>query len=144
MRAQRATPRIGGTAKERKTGRPQRPEMKPGADDARPFSDNEDEMRARGREYFLRSSPRKRGPRSPIHGLTMKDWVPACAGTNGGETRTRMALGRDSAVHALPRDLILEPADDHVGDLAFRHAGGAPHVAALRIDARLLGASVLH
>src|SRR5262249_3383156 len=28
----------------------------------------------------LRSSPRKRGPRFPI------DWIPACAGMNGGET----------------------------------------------------------
>ena len=31
MRAQRATPRIGGKAKEQKTGRPQRPKMKAGA-----------------------------------------------------------------------------------------------------------------
>src|SRR5262245_26813921 len=32
MRAQRATPRIGGKAKERKPGRPQRPKIKAGAD----------------------------------------------------------------------------------------------------------------
>src|SRR5262247_310766 len=52
-----------GTAKEKTTGRPQRPKMKPGADEARLLSDNEDGMHTRTR--------------------TFSPFVPAQAGTQG-------------------------------------------------------------
>src|SRR5262245_50087341 len=80
-------------------------------------------MGLRVRELFLRSSPRKRGPKGQTYGLTMKDWVPACAGTNGEggsdashrlEPRARMNLtlrqhrrlraeALDDAAHERPR-----------------------------------------
>src|SRR5262249_52019676 len=44
----------------------------------------------------------------------------------------------------LPRELPLHPRHDRVADLVLWHAGGAAHVVALRIDARLLGRAVLH
>src|SRR5262245_46901490 len=45
---------------------------------------------------------------------------------------------------ALLRQLLLQPAHDHVADLVLGHAGGAAHVVALGVDARLLRIAVLH
>src|SRR5262245_65394866 len=90
MRAQRATPRIGGKAIERKTGLPQRPKMKPGGDVVRLLGClTSEEMHS----PFVGASPvRPRASGDPGAQRTasrMKDWVPACAGTNGGESRSR-------------------------------------------------------
>src|SRR3977135_4256685 len=45
---------------------------------------------------------------------------------------------------ALPPQLPLQPPYDRIPDLVLRHAGGAAHMGALRIDARLLRRAVLH
>src|SRR5262245_15969494 len=45
---------------------------------------------------------------------------------------------------ALLRQLLLQPAHDHVADLVLGDAGGAAHVVALGVDARLLRIAVLH
>src|SRR5215831_5160564 len=76
--SRRATPLVGGREKE--TGKPQaRPKLGP------------TKLGCLTIEYvFLRSPPRKRGPRS--QNRRRKEWVPAFAGTNGGEDRSNIPM----------------------------------------------------
>src|SRR5262245_29309896 len=55
-----------------------------------------------------------------------------------------MASISDNAGTPSTRELVRQPARDQVWDLILGHAGSAAHVAALRVDARLLRTTVFH
>src|SRR5215813_3528913 len=121
MRAQRATPRIGGKAIERKTGLPQRPKMKPGGDVVRLLGcwTSEDMERPRTRHdaglcaELSCVSRRKPGPKGP-----KSQRLVLAPGS-----RLSLSLGRDtsrSLLRRLPHRAPSGIEDQHIAHRAMQ------------------------
>src|SRR5262245_48143464 len=111
----RATPRIRGKRKERKTGRPRRPKLKAGADFVCLSGCLTSEIMS---EKGAAPSVRPRASGDPVLDRQVRGWlwVPACAGTNGEQ-----ALPTSCAPYnGSPPDCLLRLAED------FGRKGGEP------------------